>query len=158
MKRISTIFLQIIVVLIGIGAFTFLLWEPHFEGRNAHATLFQIYFNDPFLAYAYTASLAFFFALYQAFKILAYIRQKKAFSQETVKALRTIKQCATALIALVVAPVAYLFIVRPGDDIAGGVAVGLFLIFASTVIAATANVFEGILQSVISERNGRLNK
>jgi hypothetical protein len=69
MKKIS-IFLQAVIVLIGIGAVALMLWEPHIEGRNAHATLFQIYFNDPFLAYAYIASLPFFVALYQAFKVL----------------------------------------------------------------------------------------
>ena len=59
MKRSSTIFLQVVIVLIGIGALAVMLWEPLIEGRNAHATLFQVYFNDPFLAYAYTASIAF---------------------------------------------------------------------------------------------------
>ena len=68
--RSSTAFLQMVTVLIGIGAFALLLWEPHIEGRNAHATLFQIYFNDPFLAYAYIASISFFAALHQAFKVL----------------------------------------------------------------------------------------
>ena len=38
MKRSSTIFLQVVIVLIGIGALALLLWEPHIEGRNAHAT------------------------------------------------------------------------------------------------------------------------
>lgn len=51
MKRGSTVFLQIVLVLIGIGALAFLLWEPHVEGRNKHATLFEVYFKDPFLAY-----------------------------------------------------------------------------------------------------------
>jgi hypothetical protein len=88
-------------VLIGIGALALMLWEPHLEGRNAHATLFEIYFNDPFLAYAYLASIPFFVALYQAFKVLGYIRQNKAFSQATVKALRTIKFCALAIIGFV---------------------------------------------------------
>ena len=91
MKRNSTIFLQIVIVLIGIGALALMLWEPHLEGRNAHATLFEIYFKDPFLAYAYLASTPFFVALYQAFKVLGYIGQNKASSQATVKALRTIK-------------------------------------------------------------------
>ena len=63
LKRSSTIFLQVVIVLIGIGALSLMLWEPHLEGRNANATLFQIYFNDPFLAYAYTGSIAFFVAL-----------------------------------------------------------------------------------------------
>jgi hypothetical protein len=45
---VPTIFLQAVIVLIGIGALALMLWEPHIEGRNAHATLFEIYFNDPF--------------------------------------------------------------------------------------------------------------
>jgi hypothetical protein len=61
-----------------------MLWEPHLEGRNAHATLFQIYFNDPFLAYAYMASIAFFVALYQAFKLLGHIARNEVFSQRSV--------------------------------------------------------------------------
>lgn len=48
--RLETMFLQAVVVLIGIGALAFLLWEPHLKGRNANATTFEIYFNDPFLA------------------------------------------------------------------------------------------------------------
>lgn len=147
MKKGQTIFLQVAVVLISIGALTIMLWEPHLEGRNAHATIFQIYFNDPFLVYAYTTSIAFFIALYQAFKLLGYIRQNDVFSQHSIKAVRTIKYCATAIIVFVATPVVYLFIVRPGDDIAGGVAVGLFLIFISIIIATSADIFEKILQS-----------
>jgi hypothetical protein len=149
MKKTSTIFLQIIIVLIGIGALALMLWEPHIEGRNANATLFQIYFNDPFLAYAYAASSAFFIALYQAFKLLGYIRQNNVFSLNSVKALRTIKYCAMSLVGFIIVPEAYLFIVRPGDDIAGGVAMGLFLIFVAATIAAAAAVFEKTLQSAI---------
>src|SRR6516225_2542756 len=91
---VPTIFLQAVIVLIGIGALPLMLWEPHIEGRNAHSTLFEMYFKDPFLAYAYTASIPFFVALYQAFKLLGYAGQNNVFSQEAVKALRTIKYCA----------------------------------------------------------------
>src|SRR5215212_9454145 len=98
MKRRSTLFLQVVVVLIGIGALTLMLWEPHIEGRNAHATLFEIYFKDPFLAYAYIASIPFFMALYQSFKVLGYVRQNRTFSEASVKAVRTIKYCAVAII------------------------------------------------------------
>jgi hypothetical protein len=149
MKRSSTIFLQVVIVLIGIGALALMLWEPHIEGRNAHATLFQIYFNDPFLAYAYIASIAFFITLHQAFKLLGYVGRNEVFSQRSVKALRTIKYCAISLVGFIVAPEAYLLIARPGDDIAGGVAIGLFLIFVSTVIATAAAVFERLLQNAV---------
>lgn len=149
LKRSSIIFLQAVLVLISIGVLVFILWEPHIEGRNVGATFFQIYFNDPFLVYAYLASTPFFVALYQAFKVLQYIGQDKIFSQDAVKAVRTIKYCAMALVALIAAPVAYLLIVRPSDDIAGGVAIGLFLIFVSIVIASAAGMLEDILQNAV---------
>ena len=150
MKRGSTIFLQVVIVLIGIGALALLLWEPHIEGRNAHATLFEIYFKDPFLAYVYIASVAFFVALYQAFKLLGYVRQEKVFSLESVGALRTIKYCALALVGFIAGAEAYIFIaVRGKDDIAGGVAIGLVLIFASVVVATAAAVFERLLQTAV---------
>src|ERR1043166_3795652 len=101
MNRSSTIFLQVVIVLVGIGALALMLWEPNIEGRNVHATLFEIYFKDPFLAYAYIASIPFFMALYQAFKVLGYVRQNKVFSQAAVKALRTIKHCAMSIVGFV---------------------------------------------------------
>jgi Protein of unknown function (DUF2975) len=150
MKRSSTIFLQIVIVLIGIGALALMLWEPHLEGRNAHATPFEIYFKDPFLAYAYAASIAFFVALYQAFKLLGYIGANEVFSQRSVKALRTIKYCAMTLVAFIVGAEAYLFIfVRGKDDIAGGVMIGLLMVFVSVVAATAAAVFERLLQSAV---------
>ena len=149
MVRNSVLFLRVVIVLIGIGTLALMLWEPHIEGRNLQATLFEIYFKDPFLAYAYVASLPFFVALYQAFTLLRYIEQNKVFSPAAVKALGAIKYCAIALTAFIVAPVAYLFIARPDDDIAGGVAVGLFIIFCSVVIATAAAVFERLLQNAV---------
>src|SRR6478609_2662183 len=136
MKRSSTAFLQIVIVLIGIGMLALMLWEPHLEGRNAHATVFEIYFKDPFLAYAYLASIAFFVALSRAFTLLGYIRQNKIFSLDSVRAVRTIKYCAMALVAMIGAAVTYISIaVRDKDDIAGGVAMGVAMIFISVVVA-----------------------
>ncbi|WP_031501116.1 DUF2975 domain-containing protein [Bryobacter aggregatus] len=150
MSKGSTRFLQAVIALIGIGSLALLLWEPHLEGRNAHANLFQIYFNDPFLAYAYTASIAFFVALFQAFKLLGYVGRGEFFSQRPVKALRTIKYCAMSLVGFLVGAEAYFFIVMRGkDDIAGGVMMGLLLIFVSAVVATAAAVFERTLQSAV---------
>jgi hypothetical protein len=161
MKRASTAFLQAVILLIGVGALALMLWEPHLEGRNAQATLFQIYFNDPFLAYAYVASIPFFVALYQAFKLLGAIARDDVFSQRSVRALRIIKYCALAVAGFGVGGEAYLFIVQRGkEDIAGGVAVGLFIIFVSVVSAAAAAAFEGLLQSAVDMKseNDRVQK
>jgi hypothetical protein len=145
--------LQAVVVLAGLIALAFMLWEPHLEGRNAHATLFEIYFKDPFLAYAYLASVPFFVALYQAFKILEHIGQNQAFSQSTLKALRTIRNCALALIGFVA--IGELFIILgSSDDRAGGVFIGVLIAFGSAVIATAATMFERILQNATDMRAG----
>jgi hypothetical protein len=151
--RSSTIFLQMIIVLIGLGVIALLLWEPHLEGRNAHAKLFQIYFNDPFLACAYIASTPFFVALYQAFKVLGYARQNTVFSQASVKALRTIKFCAMAIIGFVAAGEIFILF-NNSDDRAGGFFMGALIAFGSIVIAAAAAMFERILQSAIADQRG----
>jgi len=148
MNRSSTVFLQIVIVLIGIGALAFLLGEPHLEGRNAHATIFQIYFNDPFLAYAYIASIPFFVGLYQAFKVLGYVRQNKTFSQATVKALRIIKYCAMALIGFVAVSVIFMMF-ADDDDRPAGVFMRILVAFPSIVIAAAAAIFERTLQNAV---------
>ncbi len=151
MKKGSTIFLQIVIVLLGFGALALLLWEPQLEGRNVNATNFEIYFKDPFLAYAYLASIPFFVALYQSFKLLVYIGRNEVFSQRSVNALRSIKYCAMVLASFIVGAEVWLFTVQrsKSDDIAGGVAVGLFMLFGSVVIATAAAVFERMLQNAV---------
>src|SRR5690242_13392938 len=121
MKKASTVFLQVVLVLIGIAALALLLWEPTIEGRNAHATHFEIYFTDPFLAYAYIGSIAFFAALYQAFILLGYLGRNEVFSLHAVRALRNIKYCAMTIIGFLAGAEGYLFIFQRGksDDIAG---------------------------------------
>lgn len=148
MKRSSTVFLQVVIVLIGIGALALMLWEPHVEGRNAHSTLFEIYFKDPFLAYAYIASIPFFIALYQAFKVLEYVRQDKIFSQATVKALRTIKYCAIAIIGFVAVSVIFM-IFADDDDRPAGVFMRILIAFPSIVVATAAAMFERISQNAL---------
>jgi Protein of unknown function (DUF2975) len=148
MKRSSTIFLQTVIVLIGMGALALMLWEPNIEGRNAHSTLFEVYFKDPFLAYAYIASTPFFVALHQAFKLLACTGQNKVFSPEAVKALRTIKYCALAIIGFVVVSVIFLLRGDP-EDRPAGVFMRVLITFGSIVVAAAAAMFERTLQNAV---------
>jgi hypothetical protein len=148
MKRGSTIFLQVVIVLLGVGVLALLLWEPNLEGRNVNATLFEIYFKDPFLAYAYIGSIPFFVALYQAFKLLGYIRRNEIFSQRSVRALRTIKYCALAIIGFVAVSVIFM-ISGDRDDRPAGVFMRILITFPSIVIGTAAAVFERILQNAV---------
>ena len=147
MKRGSTIFLRIVIVLIGIGALAFMLWEPHVEGVNKNATLFQMYFNS-FVAYAFIASIPFFVALYQAFKLLGYVGANKVFSREAVKALRIMKYCALTIIGFVALSVIFM-IHGDRDDRPAGVFMRMLVTFPSIVVATAAAMFEQILQKAV---------
>lgn len=146
--RSSAAFLQTVVVLIGVGALALLLWEPHLEGRNKHATPFAIYFKDPFLAYVYVASIPFFVALAQAFKVLGYAGQNRVFSQEAVQGLRTIKYCALAIIGFVAVSVIFM-IVADDDDRPAGVFMRILVAFPSIIVATAAAMFERVLQNAV---------
>jgi Protein of unknown function (DUF2975) len=141
MSRTSAKFLQVFVVLTGIGALAFLLWEPQAEGRNAHATLYQTYFRDPFLAYAYIASIPFFVGVAQAYKALGYATQQEAFSPLTSRALRKIRHCAIAIIGF--AALGEVFILfGESDDRAGGVFMGIIVTLGSIAVATMAAILE----------------
>lgn len=153
--RSSIAFLQLAIVLFGLCALVFLLWEPHLEGRNDNATWFQIYFNDPFLAYAYIGAVAFFVALYNAFRLLSYIAHGEAFTRHSLTALKRIKICAIILAGFALGFEIYLFTVQRNieEDIAGGVVMGLLLLFGSTIAAALAGVFQKVLRSAVDTKS-----
>ena len=153
MKRISTVFLQAVIVLIGIVALAILLWFPLTEGRAANLDLFSIYF-DPFILYGYTASIAFFVALYKAFKLLGYIGQNKVFSSNSVKTLKNIKYCAFVLSILIVLAGLYIRLFHnKEDDPAGFLAICIVITLVSIVVATAAAIFENILQKAIDMKS-----
>jgi hypothetical protein len=149
MKRISTVFLQAVIVLIGIVALAILIRIPLTEGRATNLDLFSIY-SDPFILYGYAASIAFFVALYKVFKLLGYIGQNKVFSSKSVKALKSIKYCAIVLSILIVAAGLYIRIFHnKEDDPAGFLAICIVTTFVSIVFATAAAIFEKLLQNAI---------
>jgi hypothetical protein len=149
MKSGATLFLRSVLVLIGVGALAFLLMEPHFEGRNAQATPLEIYFHDPFLIYVYIGSIPFFLGLIHAFRLLGLVGRNQHFSATAVRSVRTIKFCALALLGFVAGAAAFIF-AHESDDRAGGVAMCLFVAFASIVVAAAMALLERSLQHAVN--------
>ncbi|MBX4205218.1 MAG: DUF2975 domain-containing protein [Candidatus Doudnabacteria bacterium] len=147
MKPNSTLFLKIVLILMGLAVLTGVLWEPHLEGRNTNAGFITIYFYDPFLVYIYLGTIPFFFALYQAFKLLRYVEQNKTFSQDSVRALRNIKYCALIIVGLVSALIPYAFFVA--EEAPPLVVMSLVVIFTSTVIAVFAALLQKLFQNAV---------
>lgn len=145
MKKGQTLFLKVIILLIAIGAIIWLIWFPHLEGRATNLDLISIY-KDPLIIYGYIASIPFFVGLYQAFKFLGYIDGNKVFSQSSVNAVRNIKYCAITVSGFIMLGILYIRLSVVDDDPAGVTALGIFTTLASIVIAATAAVFQKLLQ------------
>lgn len=148
MNRGARVFLRAVLVLIGVGAIALLLGEPRIEGRNAHATLFEVYFKDPFLALVYIGSIPFFIGLYQAFKLLGYAGRDQEFSPAAVRALRIIKFCAIAVVAFV-AVAEGIILANTAEDRAGGVVMGALIAFAAVVVATAMALLERAAQNAV---------
>lgn len=153
MKRISIAFLQAVIVLIGLVALFIMIRLPLTEGRAENLDLFSIYF-DPFILYGYVSSIAFFMALYKAFKLLEYIGQDKLFSLNSIRTLRSIKYCAIILGVLILIAGIYIRIFHnKEDDPAGFLAMCIMAIFISITVAIAVAVLERILQNALDMKS-----
>lgn len=137
-SRTPAILIRIAILLLAIAVLAFLLVMPNFEGRNATATFLQVYFNDPFLAYVYVGSIPFFVALYHAFALFGDV------TREPAKRLRAIRNCAVTLAAFIAGAEAWIILIvrRTEEDIAGGVAMGIFAMVVAVAIGVAATMFE----------------
>ncbi len=140
MKRKTTLFLKIAVILIGIPVLALcIFWLPSYAN----------YLHYPVLIGMYAAAIPFFFALYQALKLLSYIDKNKAFSELSVKALKNIKYCAITISILYAGLIPLLFPIAQADDAPGIVALSFIIIFSSSVIAVFAAVLQKLLKEAI---------
>ncbi|MFD1629664.1 DUF2975 domain-containing protein [Pseudopedobacter beijingensis] len=153
MKRISIIFLQAVVVLIGIITLAILIRFPLIEGRATNLDLWSIYF-DGFILYMYAASMVYFIALYKIFKLLGYIGQNKIFFPNSVEALRSIKYCGIVLSILIVVAGLYIRLFHSKeDDPAGFLGICMVATLVAAVVATAAAIFEKILQNAVDMKS-----
>lgn len=150
MKQVSTLFLKITVILIGIPILAMCIFLVP-EIGNVAAKLLPKFAFIKYLVFIifYASAVPFYFALYQAFNLLRYIDKNKAFSQISVIALKKIKNCAITISSLqaLVLPLFYVFAEK--DDAPGVIFVGLVVPFASLVIAVFAAVLQKLLKEAI---------
>jgi hypothetical protein len=148
MKRGTTLFLKIAVILIGIPILALCIFGlPWLANNPANPDYAHILY--PILIGMYISAVPFYFALYQAFKLLCYIDKNKAFSQISVKALKNIKYCAITISALYLVIMPFVYLVAEKDDAPGLIIIGMVPIFASMVIAVFAAVLQKLLKEAI---------
>ncbi|HSD06890.1 DUF2975 domain-containing protein [Flavobacterium sp.] len=151
MKRISTLLLQTVVIIIGIVALAVLIRFPLSEGRAKNLELLSIY-SDPFILYGYATSIAFFIGLYKTFQLLGYVRQNKTFSIDSLKALKNIKYCATVLSILVVGAGIFIKLTHnKEDDPVGFLVICTVVILACILVVFAVSKFEKKLQNALDK-------
>lgn len=143
MKEGSTLFLKVVIYLIGLPALGIcvIIGGVSLSG-NAGIYL-------PILMVMFIAAIPFFYALYQGLLLLRYIDKNIAFSQLSVKAIKTIKYCAFTISVLYAAGMPLIIYVAEKDDAPGVVMMGLVFIFVTLVVGVFAAVLERLLQNAI---------
>jgi len=149
MNKKALILSKFLIIVVGIFVLIFMLWEPHLEGRNIDSSIFEVYFKDPFLAYVYTASIAFFVALYQAYRLIVNVDKNRVVSIDSMNSLRIIKKSGRVLLVFVLGVMGYLIIVRPEEDITGGIFMSLLAIVVSGAISIVASKYEKTLKRIM---------
>lgn len=151
MKRGSTIFLKLAVFLIGIPILALcIILLPIFIRSIVAMKAEYARLLIPVIIVMYTSAIPFFYALYQAFKLLNSIDKNKAFSEESVNSLKRIKYCAVAVgLLYTLGTIPNLFIIAELDDSPGLGGIALVIPFFSMVIAVFAAVLQRLLIEVL---------
>ncbi|MCY9663082.1 DUF2975 domain-containing protein [Paenibacillus chondroitinus] len=150
MKRGTTLFLKMAVIVIGIPILALCIFLVPKFGNFAGGLYPDMAYMQPLvLIDMYAAAIPFYIALYQAFKLLSYIDKNLAFSELSVTSLKKIKYCAITISGLYLSGMPlYYYIARKVDPPIITVT-GWVIIFASIVIAVFAAVLQKLLQEAI---------
>lgn len=154
MNKFSTVFLRIVIVIVGLAVLSLCVFAfPQIgEGWTAEFP------EEPKSGYwvmtsLFAAAVPFFVALYFGLKLLSYIDLNKAFSEDSVRVLQKIMYCAVAMsIALMTyMPAAYHF--AEIDDAPGVIIFAFAFACGPLVVAVFAAVLKKLLQNAIDFKN-----
>ncbi|MCC3357031.1 DUF2975 domain-containing protein [Bacillus sp. REN16] len=153
MKQSSTLFLKFAVIVMGIPILALCIFGlPKIAtvaiGEVADGSTLG-YMVLGILTLMYISAVPYYIALFQAFKLLNYIDKGIAFSDQSVSALKKIRNCAITISVLYLAGLPFVFIVAQWDDAPGLVLIGMVVVGASMVIAVFAAVLKKLLQEAI---------
>ncbi|RAV05613.1 DUF2975 domain-containing protein [Paenibacillus sp. YN15] len=148
MERGKTLFLKTTIVLIGLLILAvYILGLPLFAKEALeHYPAYLVY---AIVIDLYATAVPFFYALYQALRLLGYIDKNNAFSELSVNALKRIKVCAAVISILFVVGLPFFYMLAEQDDAPGVILINLAFIFASAVIAVFAAVLQKLLKNAI---------
>lgn len=144
MKNTSTLFLKLVLVGIAVVVLAICVAGIPYLLVDDRTGYYR-----PILFGLYLPAIPFFLALFQSWKILAFIDKNQPFSELSVQAFKKIKYCGFAISVLFMLGMPYIFYAADRDDAPGVVLIGLIIIFASFVIGTFAAVLQRLIQNAL---------
>jgi hypothetical protein len=144
LKRSSTVFLKTVVIFLGFVVLALCVVGIPIAIQNESTGMYR-----PILLAMYVPALPFFYALYQAIKLLGYIEKNKVFTRASVATMRAIKYCGFIISGFYALGMPYVYHVANKDDAPGVILIGLTIIFTAFVIAVFAAVLQKLLQGAV---------
>ena len=148
MKRGTTTFLKVAIFFIGGIILALCLWLPGLARYSADMNPEYAYLRFPVLVGMYITAIPFYFALYQALRILNSVENENAFSESVVLSLRQIKNCA------IIISISYLiesFFLVLKSALHPGIAIIVFtIIFASLIISVFSALLQELFRSALA--------
>lgn len=144
LNQVSTVLLRGIVILIGIFVLGLCFFVLPLGIMNDRTGMY-----GPILAGLYIPAVPFFYALFQALKLLDNIDNNQAFTALSVQAFKRIKYCAGIISGIFAAGSPYVYYVADKDDAPGVLLVALVIVGASFVIATFSAVMQKLVQNAV---------
>lgn len=150
MKKGSTLFLKLVIIVFGIAvlALCIFAFPSAYQGMSIEWPGIEAVQPIAFIA-LYASAIPFFISLYQGMKLLGLIDSQTAFSHVSVRSLRIIKYAATSMTLCYFFVMPLVYLVADYDDAPGLIIVGMVFACSPLVIATFAAVLEKLVQSAI---------
>lgn len=150
MKKGTTLLLKLAVILIALPILALCIFGLPTIVKNSmlHPWELNRYLYG-IIGGMYFSAIPFFYALYQAMKLLGYIDRNNAFSFDSVQALNRIKWSGLTISTIYIVLMPLFYIIGELDDAPGVIVLGMSFTFAPAVVAVFAAVLQRLLKEAI---------
>lgn len=150
MNKGSTLFLKLAVIMIALPILALCIYGLPTIVKNSmlHPWELNRYLYG-IIGGMYVSAIPFFYALFQAMKLLGYIDKNNAFSFDSVQALNRIKWSGLSISAIYIVLMPLFYIIGELDDAPGVIVIGMVFTFAPAVVAVFAAVLQRLLKEAV---------
>ncbi|MGX7132540.1 MULTISPECIES: DUF2975 domain-containing protein [Enterococcus] len=150
MMKTKTLFLKASLLFISLLVLLFSLFIfPKFPHAMQQEYPRITYENWAFIGGLYLSELCFYFAVFQAFRVLRQVDHNQAFSQETLLAVTRLKQGLFGMGGSYLTFLPFLYVMADVEDAPGLIFVGLGVIAVPFIAAVFVAILQKLLENVL---------